>query len=42
LRQAIEALIGYAIVRPIFTHGPEIAVKGAVFLGNDNEMIDAL
>ena len=42
LRQAIEGLVGKTIGGPVLTHGPQVMVETTVFLGQEDDVVDAL
>src|ERR1700676_947048 len=42
LRQTIESLIGNTIGGPVLAHGSEVVIEATVFLGHEDDVIDAL
>jgi len=42
LRQPVESLIGDPALSPVLPHGSEVAVKGTVLLGQEDNVIHAL
>ena len=42
LRQTVECLGLNSILRPVFAQRPEVVIEGAVFLCQENNVIDGL
>ena len=42
LGQAIESLVGNTVGGPVLAHGAEVVIEATVFLGHENDVIDAL
>ena len=42
LRQAVKRLIGNAIGGPVLAHGSEVVIEATVFLGHEDDVVDAL